>query len=195
MLTGTSYGSAYYSDYLLIDMDSDGSNDFVLVQDPGSDAAYIVPIGEFDGTGKAGVIKYTDAPGPFLKTLTANYNIADTLDTAGSGYWKYGTIGPPQYFGKSNIGPFQGQGNKYIGVRFTNETGEHFGWIRVNLAASSTSINIIDWAWEDTPGTSIPAGSTTAVIPTLNEWGIIVLMTLLAGAAAWKMNKPELLQT
>ncbi len=32
------------------------------------------------------------------------------------------------------------------------------------------------------------------VIPTLNEWGIIVLMTLLAGAAAWKMNKPELLQ-
>ncbi len=32
-----------------------------------------------------------------------------------------------------------------------------------------------------------------AVIPTLNEWGIIVLMTLLAGAAAWKMNKPELL--
>ena len=31
-------------------------------------------------------------------------------------------------------------------------------------------------------------------IPTLNEWGIIVLMTLLAGAAAWKMNKPELLQ-
>ena len=32
-----------------------------------------------------------------------------------------------------------------------------------------------------------------AEIPTLTEWGIIVLMTLLAGTAAWKMNRPELL--
>ena len=36
--------------------------------------------------------------------------------------------------------------------------------------------------------------ASSETVPTLNEWGIIVLMTLLAGAAAWKMNKPELLQ-
>ena len=53
-----------------------------------------------------------------------------------------------------------------------------------------------DSLYEDTPGDSIKAGDTGVappVVPTLNEWGIIVLMTLLAGAAAWKMNKPELL--
>ncbi len=61
----------------------------------------------------------------------------------------------------------------------------------------ATSVSIIDWAYEDTPDTPILAGATGVVpqpIPTLNEWGMIVLMTLLAGAAAWKMNKPELLQ-
>ncbi len=140
------------------------------------------------------LIKYTDATDPLLKTLTANYHIANTLDTAGTGFWKFGSGGYPGFFGYYNYGPFQGQGNKYIGIRFTNETGEHFGWIQVDLAANSASITILDWAYEDTPGESITAGTTMTVIPTLNEWGIIVLMTLLAGAAAWKMKQPELLQ-
>ncbi len=36
--------------------------------------------------------------------------------------------------------------------------------------------------------------ASSETVPTLTEWGMIVLMTLLAGAAAWKMNKSELLQ-
>ncbi len=121
--------------------------------------------------------------------MSANYNIANS---GPNGFWFYG--GDPALFGISNYGPFPDGTNKFIGVRFTNADGEHFGWIRVNLAAGSTSIKIVDWAYEDVPGKSIPAGKGADVIPTLNEWGIIVLMTLLAGAAAWKMNKPELLQ-
>ena len=83
----------------------------------------------------------------------------------------------------------------YIGVRFfsDNDGERHYGWIQINVSARISSTTVVDWAYEDTPGASILAGATSSqqAIPTLNEWGIIVLMTLLAGAAAWKMNRPE----
>ncbi len=131
---------------------------------------------------------------------TPNYNISNSLTGTEAGTWD-SQNGSYAYFflGDNTDGPFPGAGNKYIGVRFTNEDGEHFGWIQLNVNANSTSVEIIDWAWEKVPGEPILAGATTGgaanqVIPTLSEWAIIVLMTLLAGAAAWKMNKPELLQ-
>ena len=168
----------------LINMDSVGPNEFQIVHNNnyGNYYAKIDPI-----TASAGIV-FTNLGGPLLKALSANYNITDTI--AGP---KYGWTAGYRYIGYTYLGPFEGQGNKYIGVRFTNGTGEHFGWIQVNLLAGSTSLAIIDWAYEDTPDTPILAGATgpQQAIPTLNEWGIIVLMTLLAGAAAWKMNRPE----
>ncbi len=125
--------------------------------------------------------------------MSVNYDIVDDSNTslAGNGTW-YSPYSV--YLGYSYGGPFQGKGNKYVGVRFTNATGEHFGWIQVILTAGSSSLTIVDWAWEDEADTPILAGAGIKVVPTLNEWGLIVLMTLLAGAAAWKMKQPELLQ-
>ena len=133
------------------------------------------------------------------KALISDYNIANTL-----GNWRGAISGNgTNVLGAYNAtinGNFDGQGNRYLGVQFTNFTSNqrHFGWVQINVAANTSSLKIVDWAWEDTPGVSILAGAGApqpqAEIPTLNEWGIIVLMTLLAGAAAWKMNKPELLQ-
>ncbi len=99
--------------------------------------------------------------------------------------------------GNANTGEFPAQGNKFIGVQFKNAGGAgptHFGWIQVTVGVNSTSMTIIDWAWEDTPNTPILAGATgggaaAAVVPTLNEWGLIVLTTLLAGAAVWKLRR------
>ncbi len=190
-----------------IDMDGDGKTDFKIYQSRSSYTFTIssIPISTTT-TNRAGIYaqKYFATTGPpvpagiiasssgrfALPISTPNYNIANNLTGPSSGNWR--TSGAQ--LGSSYSVPFQGPGNKYVGVRFTNATGEHFGWIQVSVAADSSSVTILDWAYEDVADTPILAGATSsapAVVPTLNEWGLIVLMTLLAGAAAWKMNRPE----
>ena len=70
-----------------------------------------------------------------------------------------------------------------------SSTGTNSGWLLSALADQGNNQKPFFAISEEltVPSQEVP-------IPTLNEWGIIVLMTLLAGAAAWKMNKPELLQ-
>ena len=50
----------------------------------------------------------------------------------------------------------------YIGAQFTLGTNTHFGWIRVNWDGNGTLI-IKDYAYENTPNTSINAGDQGAV--------------------------------
>ena len=166
-------------------MDNSGPDEFVIDQLTSPSYARVFPITTF-----ASLI-FTDSGGPFVKALSANYSI--TANISGP---NYGWTDSYRYLGYTSNGSFQGQGNKYIGVRFTNGSGEHFGWIQVNVATDTASVTIVDWAYEEDADTSIlaGAGAVTQVVPTLNEWGIIVLMTLLAGAAAWKMKQPELLR-
>ncbi len=194
------------SGYIEIDVDNDGNNDLVLIHYPATtltttdDAqttltnsiAFLYPL---NGASVIYSGLYTfneDFPIPIANALTPNYNIASSDALAGNGSWiKY-----PNLLGYNNYGQFPGQGNKYLGVRFTNDGTEqsHYGWVQVNVAANNASLTIVDWAWENIPEIPILAGATSTtviVIPTLNEWGLIVLMTLLAGAAAWKMNRPE----
>ena len=50
---------------------------------------------------------------------------------------------------------------------------------------------VIDWAYEDTCG-SIPAGDRGAPlipVPTLNQWGLLALVALLAGAGVMVLRK------
>ena len=180
-----------------IDVDGDGNDEFSIINatpEPGVGLAFIYQLKE--SASVLGSYIFDGFPYANAKALTANYNIG-SISSQTSRFWTsnsdvvigFGTV-------SDHYGNFPGAENKYIGVRFTKvENGPlHYGWIRVNLAANIQTITIVDWAWEDEADKPIPAGKGADVIPTLNEWGIIVLMTLLAGAAAWKMNKPELLQ-
>ncbi len=55
---------------------------------------------------------------------------------------------------------------RIFGFRFTSSTtgSTHYGWVRINLPTQIYvgQTEIIDWAWEDTPNTPIPAVSTGA---------------------------------
>ena len=182
-----------------IDLDGDGDTDIYST----NNAGYYNPFNLIrPGPTNAGVLA-TSGSYFFPKVLTTNYNIANISNP---GFWMYNT--PGIYFGVLGSGSNAYFGNfpvgvvgKFIGVRFINNspggTGSLlYGWVQVSVAANSSSLTIHDWAYEDgiiNPGSTGIAEPVQA-IPTLNEWGIIVLMTLLAGAAAWKMNKPKLLQ-
>ena len=133
---------------------------------------------------------------PVAKALVSGYAVSNTATPPATwtGYPKYGGLG--FYASGLSFGQFPGQGNRFIGVQFQNNgSGQtHFGWIQVNLAANFLTLTIVDWAWEDVPDTPILAGATSGgggaqVVPTLNEWGLMLLTTLLAGAAVLKGRK------
>ncbi len=93
-----------------------------------------------------------------------------------------------------------------IGVRFDVGVAApdiRYGWIQfqgtVTPGVSATG-RIIDWAYEDTgapiltgaggpPGTCASAPPTP--VPTFNQWGLIVLIALLAGAGTLMLRKRE----
>lgn len=65
----------------------------------------------------------------------------------------------------------------FIGVRFDIASSEHFGWIQYT-ATSDTSGTVVQWAYEDTPGTPILAGNTGDC----NGDGVPNVTEVLAGA-------------
>ena len=58
---------------------------------------------------------------------------------------------------------FIAEGDKYIGIKLSLADGVHFGWIRVNVMPSTTTVRIRDWAYEQTAGKSIKTGQTTSL--------------------------------
>lgn len=58
----------------------------------------------------------------------------------------------------SAIGPMPGAGEKFIGVSFDIGGNQHYGWIRIDVAADAGSYTIFDYAYEDQPGVAILAG-------------------------------------
>lgn len=97
------------------------------------------------------------------------------------------------------IGNFYAQGTQgYIGVRFYDAVCDHFGWIQFRHDTGVpplTQGTIIDWAYEDTCNAPILAGDTVGApavsVPTLNQWGTLILIALLAGAGTLMLKKQE----
>jgi hypothetical protein len=81
----------------------------------------------------------------------------------------------------------------YMGVRISAGGGDYYyGWIQYRGDADFTTKagTIIDWAYEDQVNTPINAGDTGEnPIPTLNEWGMIMLVALLAGYGMLRLRK------
>ena len=83
----------------------------------------------------------------------------------------------------------------YFGLSCTIAGQRHYGWVQITEGATDQSI--LAWAYETTPNTPIVAGSTTSVssvtsIPTLSEWGIILLSGLLALGAAISFRRRDI---
>jgi hypothetical protein len=123
-----------------------------------------------------------------------NANPQSPLSNAGFyGYdvkaFNYGSlIGPYEAFGTDNLlgygpnGQFPNQGQKYIGVRYTDGMhkangidGYHYGWIRVTVKSPPNPQNIIihDWAYEDIPDLPILAGHLVSLAVQLTDFTAI----------------------
>ena len=52
----------------------------------------------------------------------------------------------------------------YVGVRLKNGEFNHFGWIRIAVAADAMSYTVLDYAFNDQPDTPILAGQKTSTV-------------------------------
>lgn len=177
-----------------IDLNNDGSNDFTFNPITFSPAHLI----EMDA-GSNGFIG-TQRGNSDAANLPSNYLIGPTL--AGTRiYWRtvpYSTtLNGTQYGAIGTNGNFNNT-TGFIGVRFHSkdclESDWNYGWIQYHgntSIGSPQSGTIIDWAYEDQCNTPIATEAVAPTgIPTLNQWGIIILISLLAGLSA-KMLKKE----
>lgn len=63
----------------------------------------------------------------------------------------------------SLYGAFGDAGPNFLGVQYAVGGNVHYGWIRVDVTMEPLVINILDYAFEATPETSIDAGQTIGV--------------------------------
>jgi len=182
-----------------IDLNNDGVVDFTIFYNvwmtSESWGLYINPTTSGGIGGGSFVATSTDAD---PVRLPAGYSIRSNLPTYDWGNTSNGILAfySTTPLGYNVYGSFAG-GRGYIGVRFTSSTcnsGNYlYGFIDFegdNLAQVGT---IRGWAYEDNCNQPIQAGATCEVtsVPTLNQWGLLALIGLLAGGGAIAIRRRE----
>lgn len=142
------------SDYKLIDINRDGTDDFVL-----SSNYY-----EYD--------KYTNIYGIkdvneiSIKNVEINNNmylIAKDLssndDVKFEDFYYYAYTSLEFSIGNSKFSEgFQGKGDKIIGVKFMIKDNIHFGWLKVNVDKNAKKLTLKEVAYNKVAGETIKAG-------------------------------------
>lgn len=139
-----------------------------------------------------------------VENLSSGYSIKNTLGK--DHHW---ISAPNSVAGSSSYGGFGQFTNTpgYMGVRFhtaqCRRTNWNYGWISIEADGSDGkpgTVQIVDWAYESDCNTAIKAGATTSSpttppkpvsVPTLDEWGMLALATLLSGTAIRRMKKGQ----
>jgi len=67
----------------------------------------------------------------------------------------------------------------YIGLEFEAEDGVHYGWLDIEGRSSRSSIVVLGWAYETTPGVGIVAGAvpepSSMILFIIGAWGTWIL--------------------
>lgn len=101
----------------------------------------------------------------------------------------------------AGTGPTNGNFNGktgFLGVRFHSAACKgaswHYGWIRFRNSGVGAG-RVIDWAYEDSCDTGIAAGAGAPIapisVPTLGEWGMLIMTGLLSGVVIHRMRKDQ----
>ena len=115
----------------------------------------------------------------------------------GSNWGKYFVLGEKINEDSFEAGNFLGK-TGFIGVQFQKGNNTHYGWIHFEGPNTPTYGKIIDWGYESEPDTPILAGAPkytqptkTHTIPTLNEWGMLILMALILEEGLRRMRREK----
>ncbi|MAY83888.1 MAG: hypothetical protein CMP59_07100 [Flavobacteriales bacterium] len=97
----------------------------------------------------------------------AAFNNNQAINNSANTWYSYGYVGGDAYIrvgtystSSAQIGQFPGQGQKFAGVRFFIGNNLHYGWVRLDMAATYDSVTVFDFAYDTTANTPILAGDT-----------------------------------
>lgn len=133
---------------------------------------------------------------PFPVKLGTGYKIQDTLQNHSWTDFPVGILDARIYYKYGNESISYAFGNFHnstgcLGVRFNTADGIKYGWIRFQGTSPSSGI-IKDWAYEDSGGPIDACVVPKPVsVPTLNQWGIMALIALLAGMSMKALRKEK----
>ena len=171
---------------VLIDLNNDGNDDFQFVLSSISSYFYM----SLAQSGRSVIAEQANHRPAILPN---NYQIKDALNNP---YYWTSSVSSSTLAGPNN-GNFKGK-RGFLGVKFNTAGGIRHGWVQFDGASWPAQGIIVDWAYEDT-GAPIAAGNTGGPgagpvgMPTVDLWGLLILVTLLAGASL-KMLKKEPLE-
>jgi hypothetical protein len=169
--------------------------------DPGIDLAMTIGIpGSSDAFGHASV-KGADGAfvgrlgiytSPFASSLRAGVKLSHQQFPV-SCRWSSSRSMQVCYYSGDNIGDgsFETRGTTFLGFKFTNESGTHYGWARVRLSgAPKFRFELVDYAWADA-GEGLQTGQkkslTQSAVTKSGSLGF--LATGAAGLKAWRSEK------
>lgn len=148
--------------YYDLDMDGDAVVDFVFATEgyttsygPVNLSMLYVPVAANAVLGSLYMGSY---PLPFVM------NNGDSISSTNTS-WNDGSVnGGLQYLSVltpyGGYGNWQGQTDKYVGVRFNIGSNTHYGWVRLSVSANADTIIIKDYAYNSQPNIGLLAGET-----------------------------------
>jgi len=154
-----------------IDINGDGTPDFILSSLPGSSSTGVFTA-IFTPFGNNSVVAIPEPP-PDLGYLVAAVNqgtsIGSSLTPILNAQWYnnqkdqfgYATIGAEALIDQqlSVIGNFAGLSSAYIGFDLVDNGNNYYGWIQVSNPLNDVYGDIVDWAYQSSPNTSIIVGA------------------------------------
>ena len=145
-----------------IDLDTSGTTDFSVIFSEkggwgGQNSAYIY--GE-NGNEVGAYIGYSNYQ--YYLNVYNNYDlISSQLDWKNEGIFGSFYFGGGGGYGGNSNGAWSSQTNKYVALKFYKGTDTFYGWARFDVSNRYEEITIKDYAYDDTPNTSIVAGDKT----------------------------------
>lgn len=82
----------------------------------------------------------------------------------------------------------------FLGFKFTNASGDHFGWATLNLDLDglNSSATIKEWAYEDAANGSIAAGATgVSAVPLPPSAHLMLLAMGAGGLTQWRARRKQ----
>lgn len=175
-ITGISNANIVYTDITDATLASGGS--ITINMDGAGGSEFSIDDNSFGGNPEPGIFFNANAGFVMLGTFaTGGWDeiVGITLSTPINASSNFANNGVDGYIDPAwNPGTFPTT-DTYIGATFKLGANTHYGWIRVNWTSASGTLIVKDFAYEDTPNTSIDAGddgaSTVVLVTSISIQG------------------------
>ena len=171
------YSAGFLDSQTTIDINGDGVPDFAII----STSGFTASIAPLDNNSILAIPEPPPDLGYFVAGLNQGTIIGSSLDPLLNAEWYNNQtdqfasawIGAQAAFGQQLVvrGDFIGKPSAYVGFNLVLGGMNHYGWMQLANPLPIVNGQVIDWAYQSSPNTSIPAGA----VPEPSSWALFLL--------------------